>query len=376
MGDLNNTYALSCFVLSHIPFIKADLVSRIKRTTDNLNSFLNTDSEKLMKSKLFSGDEIKKIILCLKKQDEFKAHFEKMSLKQINMISIEDESYPERLKLIPDPPFFLFYSGTLPNEDAPTLSVIGARECSYYGEEAASMIGELCGKRKIQLISGMARGIDSISELACVNAGGYSAGVLGGGPDICYPKESRSLYNKLLSTGCVLSEHPPGVNPLPINFVMRNRIISGLSDGVCVIEAKEKSGTLITVDAALEQGKDVYALPGRIFDKVNQGCNRLIKQGAEIILSPEEFIDEFLLDKYSITREKNPGKSNKMPRNLTYEEKLIFEYVDENAFTPDDIQRNIPLNQNAIFTALLSLSEKGLLINMGSMRFRKSYFMN
>jgi DNA processing protein len=373
---MDNTYeniSFPFFMLSHIPFIKEDLMERLINVTDNLRSLNKNSLDKLKKYNLFTDSELSKIGICLKSEEIYKKDYEKMFQKNIKMLSLKDPYYPGRLKLIPDPPFFLFYIGSLPTDEEPLLSVIGARECSFYGEEAASMIGELCGKRRIQLISGMARGIDSIAQKACINAGGYSVGVLGGGPDICYPKESGRLYEDLINKGCILSEHPVGVKPVPFNFVMRNRIISGLSDAVCVIEAKEKSGTLITVDAALEQGKDVYALPGRIYDRVNKGCNRLIKQGAEIILSPEEFIEEFLLDKYNISDNKKKASKKEVPNDLTYEEKLIYEYVDENAFTPDEISRNIPLDPNTILVSLLNLSAKGLLINMGSMRFRKSF---
>ena len=144
------------------------------------------------------------------------------------------------------------------------------------------------------MISGMARGIDGIGQTAALKEGGYSLGVLGCGVDICYPRENKELYEMLLASGGVCSEYPPGTGPRGILFPPRNRIISGLSDAVLVVEAREKSGTLITVDMALEQGREVYALPGRATDPLSGGCNRLIGQGAGLVSSPEEILGEIL----------------------------------------------------------------------------------
>ena len=143
------------------------------------------------------------------------------------------------------------------------------------------------------MVSGMARGIDGIAQKAALEAGGASFAVLGCGVDICYPEENRELYDRLLQEGGILSEYPPGMPPEPKLFPPRNRIISGLSDLVLVIEARKKSGTLITVDMALEQGREVYALPGRVSDKLSDGCNRLIRQGAGVATCPEDILEFF-----------------------------------------------------------------------------------
>ena len=144
----------------------------------------------------------------------------------------------------------------------------------------------------MQIISGMARGIDGIGQRAALYAGGYSLGVLGCGVDVCYPRENREVYEQLLVKGGVCSEYPPGMEPRAVLFPPRNRIISGLCDGVLVIEAKGRSGTLITVDMALEQGREVYAVPGRATDALSEGCNRLIRQGAQLVMSPEELLED------------------------------------------------------------------------------------
>lgn len=186
-----------------------------------------------------------------------------------------------------------FYRGKLPDENEPAVAVIGARECSEYGRYVAEELGQYLGRAGIQVISGMARGIDGISQQAALSAGGTSYGVLGCGVDICYPAQNRRLYEELLEKGGLLSTYAPGTKPLPQHFPPRNRIVSGLSDALIVIEARQKSGTLITVDMALEQGRDVYVVPGRLTDRLSDGCNHLLTQGAGVFLSPESFAEDF-----------------------------------------------------------------------------------
>lgn len=203
-----------------------------------------------------------------------------------------EEGYPERLLQIPDPPQQLYFYGELPKDDVPAAAVIGARDCSEYGRFVAAKLGELLGQNGIQVISGMARGIDGIAQAAALAAGGTSFGVLGSGVKVCYPKSNAKLYEQLKVSGGVLSEYEPEEEALAWHFPPRNRIVSGLSDVLIVVEAREKSGTLITVDMALEQGKDVYIVPGRITDNLSRGCNRLLRMGAGVMLDPADFISE------------------------------------------------------------------------------------
>ena len=181
----------------------------------------------------------------------------------------------------------------MPLENEPAAAIIGARLASGYGREQARRFGRQIGARGISVISGMARGIDGIAQKAALDAGGRSYAVLGCGVDICYPEENRELYERLQQQGGVLSEYPPGMQPIAKLFPPRNRIISGLSDLVLVIEARKRSGTLITVDMALEQGREVYALPGRVSDSLSDGCNRLIRQGAGPATCPQDILEYF-----------------------------------------------------------------------------------
>ena len=210
----------------------------------------------------------------------------------IRVVEKGERDYPARLLEIPDPPERLYVLGRLPEEKVPSVAIIGARECSEYGSYVAARLGECMGRNGIQVVSGMARGIDGIGQTAALDAGGSSFAVLGSGVDVCYPARNRGLYERLRERGGVLSEYPPGTPAISRNFPPRNRIVSGLADAVVVVEAREKSGTLITVDMALEQGKEVYAVPGRVTDALSSGCNRLVKLGAAVLLDPEELAEE------------------------------------------------------------------------------------
>lgn len=215
-----------------------------------------------------------------KKSGNLEEEYHSLGEKQIGLVLQEEEGFPQKLLEIPDPPYGLFYKGKLPEQKQPSVAVIGARECSEYGRFVAEELGRYLGSQGIQVISGMARGIDGISQQAALLAGGTSYGVLGCGVDICYPSQNRKLYEELIQKGGLLSTYAPGTKALPAYFPPRNRIVSGLADALIVIEARQKSGTLITVDMALEQGKDVYVVPGRITDRLSDGCNRLLTQGA------------------------------------------------------------------------------------------------
>lgn len=237
----------------------------------------------------------KNLLLAMEKTGEWQGmqnEYEQLKEKGISFVSIREKDFPARLTQIPDPPLGIYYRGNLPQKNHLAVAIIGSRDCSEYGRSVAAELGKFLGERGIDVISGMARGIDGISQRAALEAGGNSYGVLGSGADVCYPASNQPLYDQLLERGGILSAYPPGTPPISRNFPPRNRIVSGLADALVVVEARLKSGTLITVDMALEQGKDVYAVPGRVTDRLSDGCNRLLKQGAEIYSDPAAFLEE------------------------------------------------------------------------------------
>lgn len=224
------------------------------------------------------------------KNRNIQEEYEALEKKRIYFTCLGHSVYPKRLFHIPDAPYGIYFRGRLPAEENHSVAIIGARNCSEYGRRMAYRFGEELALAGIQIVSGMARGIDGIGQQAALEAGGYSLGVMGCGVDICYPNENRKLYDMLCENGGVCSEYLPGTLPRSSLFPPRNRIISALSDIVLVVEAKNRSGTLITVDMALEQGKDVYAVPGRVTEALSEGCNRLLQQGAQVALSPTDMI--------------------------------------------------------------------------------------
>lgn len=215
-----------------------------------------------------------------------------MQKNNIEIISIEDKEYPQLLKEIYDPPICLYVKGNKQILNKRALAIIGCREASNYGLKVAQEFAFNISKQNINIVSGLARGIDSASHLGAVKANQKTIAILGNGLDIIYPKENIKLAQSILGLGgAIISEYPLGTEPKKENFPARNRIISGMSKGVLVVEAKEKSGTLITVDFALEQGKDVFVVPGNINSINSVGTNDLIKQGARLVTNWEECIE-------------------------------------------------------------------------------------
>lgn len=240
------------------------------------------------------ADAAKKAALITKAHRESPEEvLEKLQQKGISFVSEESDLFPKRLRDIPDCPYGLYYIGSLPPEENPSVAIVGARNCSGYGREQARVFAEKLALRGISIVSGMARGVDGIAGRSALIAGGNSYAVLGCGVDVIYPTENAELYHMLREKGGLLSESRPGAEPRVQLFPRRNRLISGLSDAVLVIEARRRSGTVITVDAALEQGREIFALPGRVSDSLSDGCNLLISQGAAIACSPDTVIEHF-----------------------------------------------------------------------------------
>ena len=280
---------------------------------------------------------------------------EKLAQAGIGFISAPEKGFPEKLREIPDPPFGIYYKGSMPSQEEPAAAIIGARLASGYGREQARRFGRQIGARGIAVISGMARGIDGIAQKAALDAGGKSFAVLGCGVDICYPEENRELYERLQQEGGVLSEYPPGMQPVAKLFPPRNRIISGLSDLVLVIEARKRSGTLITVDMALEQGREVYALPGRVSDSLSDGCNRLIRQGAGPATCPQDILEFFFGTGSEEGRKRDRNKAMMTKKEAVISARISLEHPELEK-NQTDARRKIIKQQD---TGQLDVSREG-----------------
>lgn len=337
----------------------ASLKMSCKRKIEILQNFssakeLYNIEETALKQYVKDENEKKTILDSISTWDVVK-EYQNMKDKGVWFVTITSKQYPKRLRNIPSSPYALFVKGSLPKDDVPTIAIVGARECTPYGELMSRKFAKSLAQMGIQIVSGMARGVDSAGQEGALSAGGTSFGVLGCGVDICYPREKIGLYMKLQEQGGILSEFPFGTNPLPQYFPARNRIISGLADVILVMEAKEKSGSLITADMALEQGKDVYALPGPVNSKLSEGCNHLIRQGAGILLSPEDLLAElgFCHDK-----KKENFKQNKIL--LESKENLVYSCLGLEPQNIDELFRKVKLPIAELLDILMRLELRGI----------------
>lgn len=321
-------------------------------------------------------------LLKNKNIDKIVEQYNKLREKDIYFVTKEDDGFPRSLRDIYDSPFFLYYKGRLPVSHKPTMAIIGARNCTNYGKEIALHLSKELAKHQVQIISGLARGIDSYAHQGALDGGGETYGVIGCGVDNCYPSENKRLYEAIANTGGILSEYPVGTPPLPFHFPMRNRIIAGLCDAILVVEARESSGTYITVDRGLEQGKDIFAIPGRIGDSLSCGCNRLIQSGAKLIRNVEDILVE-LNQKYELPYEKTSKICKNMyksttkkkdvnnKKNLEYiknckiilerEEKIVYDRLSLEPKHLEILLNETNLTYQQLTVALMSLELKNLI---------------
>lgn len=279
--------------LSNIPGIGIRSRNRMLGTVGSAEELYRLPEKQLLLLPGITEKQVKAVIESRKR--DYETPFYRLGEQGITFLSREEPEFPEKLRQIPDAPYSLYVKGKLPEPRQKAVAVVGARRCSAYGSTVAEKIGRRLAECKAAVISGMAQGIDGESHWGALKGAGRTYAVLGCGVDICYPRCQGKLYDNILNCGGIISEYPPGTKPLPQLFPARNRIISGLSDVVVVVEAKGRSGSLITADYALEQGKDIYAVPGRLYDPLSAGCNALIRQGAGIISDVEEFLTELEL---------------------------------------------------------------------------------
>lgn len=274
---------------------------------------------------------------------------EKLLLRDIKCMIKSDESYPEILKNIKTSPYILYMKGTIKEEDHNALAIVGSRNCTSYGKNIAYKFAKELAEYGITIISGMAYGIDSAAHRGALDGGGRTIAVLGSGVDICYPKSNYNLMREIIEKGAVVSEYPLGTEPTSGNFPRRNRIISGFSKGVLVVEAGLKSGSLITIDYALDQGKDVFAIPGNINCSVSKGTNKLIKEGAKPVTSVEDILEEYNIQKRSYN-------VDSIYKNLSDSEKSVMEIIEKKQPIHIDMLSSIlyldPATVNSLITIL------------------------
>lgn len=272
---------------------------------------------------------------------------------KIKLVAHCDPNYPENLKNIYDPPFLLYLRGDIREEDQISIAVVGTRRATNYGKTAARKLARELAREGITVVSGMARGIDTIAHEGALEEGGRTIAVLGCGVNITYPPENKSLMTEIIENGAVVSEFPLGEKPLAQNFPRRNRIISGLSMGVLVVEAPSKSGALRTADYALEQGREVFSVPGSITNPYCRGSNKLLKEGAKMVEDVSDIVEEF-----GFPRQKKTGPSSGF--QISFQEKLVLDHISAEPVHIDDIMEKTGLSVPEIADILMRMQVKGM----------------
>lgn len=328
----------------------------IKSALGSFQLCLKAESEQLKAINL-PPEVIREILNLEQKADPLQV-LEKIRKRGVELVSFEDESYPHLLRNISNPPYVLYTKGDITLAGNLCLAVVGSRTATTYGKMAARKFGLELVQNNTVIVSGMARGIDTEAQLGALEGNGHTIAVLGSGLDVIYPRENTGMFNQICESGLVLSEYPLGTAPDAGNFPARNRIISGLSRGVIVIEAMEKSGALITADFALEQGRDVFAVPGPINSKTSAGTNNLIKQGAKLVTSVEDVLEE-----YFFHNNKSETSSLKQQKLLLLDknEQVIVECIESQPRHFDSILDETGLDIGILSTLLLKLEFEGII---------------
>ena len=299
----------------------------------------------------------------VKQQVDLERVLEKITAANVRVIIWLDNDYPRRLKEIDQSPPVLFIRGTINVEDDWAVAVVGTRRVTPYGRQVADEIGRFLAQNGVTVVSGLARGVDAIAHQAALQAGGRTYAVLGSGVDVIYPPEHRKLAAEIIRQGALISDYPVGTQPDGINFPPRNRIISGLSLATVVVEAGEKSGALITAEFAVDQGRDVFAVPGSILAAQSQGTNRLIEQGARPLLKMSEILETLKLEQ--IPEKQQTRKLNPM----SMEEQRLLEQLSSEPVHIDQLCELTGLPITNVSATLTMMELKGFVTQVGGMNY-------
>ena len=291
---------------------------------------------------------------------------EKLERCGAHVINWNDPEYPARLKEIHSPPPVLYIREQLSVEDERSVAVVGTGKASSYGKEVASVLCRDLAASGVGIVSGLARGIDSIAHRAALDAGGRTIAIFGTGVDFIYPPEHAKLSQDIVDHGALVSEYPLGTNPKSQHFPQRNRIISGMTLGTLVVEAGEQSGALITVSHALEQGREVFCVPGNIFSPASSGTNALIQEGAKVVTSYKDVLEELNLNAVAYQMEM---------RSLTHpqdeNETRLLEHITHEPLHIDEIRRRVSLPINMVSSILATMELKGMVKQVGGMHYTR-----
>ncbi len=362
MSDLKYWLALN-----FLPEIGPVLARKLLSVFGNPENIFQLSINKLKKIENI-GENRARSIVGFKQWDMVQREIDSTIKNNARLITINDKSYPEGLRRIPDAPLVLYIKGEIKDDDKYAIAIVGSRLSTDYGLRVAEEISYKIASYGLTVVSGMARGIDTASHKGALKASCRTIAVLGSGIDVPYPPENRMLMSSIVSSGAVISEFPLGTQPNRENFPKRNRIISALSFGVVVIEATVDSGSLITVGYALEQGKEVFAVPGNITSRKSKGTNDLIKKGAKLVESAEEIIDELRPQIKGVLREEKLFSGKPLPA-MTDDEKTLYNCLDNEPKHIDTIVRETNMSTGKVLSILLNLELKGAVGQTDGKRF-------
>lgn len=294
-------------------------------------------------------------------------HWRKISAAGIRVLFWPDEDYPPQLAQISDPPIALYVRGSLTQEDRLALAIVGARKASAYGREVAQHFARKLAERGVTIVSGLAHGVDAAAHRGALEANGRTLAVLGSGIDVIYPYDHRALADEIAAQGAIISEFPLGTKPDRFNFPRRNRLISGLSLGVLVAEASDKSGALITAALAAEQGKDVFAVPGSIFSDASSGVNQLIQDGAKPVMKIEDILEELNITAQAMETRQTAERI--APADPV--EAQVLAAIGADGAHVDALARSTGLPIQALLSTLMLMELKGLVAQSAPMHYTR-----
>jgi DNA processing protein len=304
-------------------------------------------------------------LVDMRRTAKLDAELEQLEKVGAYALTWESEGYPKRLLEIGDAPPVLYALGQLTESDDWAVGVVGTRRATSYGREATAKLSAGLVEAGVTIVSGMARGIDTAAHLAALEAGGRTIAVLGSGLDVIYPFENRQLASRIVEEerGVIISEYPPGTQPDAMNFPARNRIISGISLGLLVVEAGEKSGALITVGFALDQGRDVFAVPGPITAPASVGTNNLLKQGAKCVTTAQDILEELNMDMVA----EHVEAARALPSDPT--ERMLLGFLEDSSQHIDELTNRSGLPASTVSAILTMMELKGMIRHLGGMQY-------
>lgn len=353
------------FYLAALQMVPGIGSSRMKVLIDYFGSARQTwlaDQGDLFLSKCIDATICNNLLSCRDKIDIHKLA-DTLFKKGISLCTLTADNYPSLLQNSFNPPYVLYYRGTLPATDK-LIAIVGARKATAYGKNAASMLAAALAAAGVGIVSGAARGIDTAAHQGALEQQGYTIAVLGSGVDVAYPPENKNLLASIAETGAVVSEYAPGTMAHPGHFPARNRIINALARGVVVVEAAEKSGALITADFALEEGRDVFAVPGSIFANTSKGANKLLKLGAKPVDCATDILEEYGWENFSV-------KPTTLA--LSAEEQAIYGLLNyDEPMSIEEIVTKLKVLPATAAYILLQLSLRGLTVEHSAQRYTRA----